>query len=83
MSPRLQKEIILYFFTCFFLKIFFMCTLFKVFIEFATILLLFYIFLARRRLGSQLPEQGSDPHALHWLAEVLTTGPPGKFNEPF
>ena len=79
MSPRLQNEIILYFLTCFFLKIF-MCTLFKVFIEFATILLLFYIFWR----GSGVWDLSSlSRDQTHWMAEVLTTGPPGKFNEPF
>ena len=34
-------------------------------------------------MGSQLPEQGWNPHPLHWMAEVLTAGPPGKFSEPF
>ena len=41
--------------------------LLNVCIEFITILLLFMLcFLAMRRVGSQLPGQGSNPHPLHW-----------------
>ena len=41
---------------------------FKVCIEFVTMLLLFYVlvFLAVRHVGCQLPEQGLNPHLLHW-----------------
>ena len=48
-----------------------MWTTFKVFIEFVTILLLFYVlvFLAPRHVASQLPNQGSNPHPLHWKAK--------------
>ena len=35
-------------------------------------------FLTLRYVGSQLPNQGSNPQPLHWKA-VLTTGSPGKF----
>ena len=45
-----------------------MWTIFKVFIEFVTVLLLFYVlvFLSSRHVGSWLPDQGSNPHFLHW-----------------
>ena len=58
-----------------------MWTIFKVFIEFVTILLLFYVFfgfLATRHMGSYLPDQGSNPNPPTLEGEVLTTGPPGK-----
>ena len=42
----------------------------KVFIEFVTILLLFYVFLATRHVGSQLPQQGLNLHSLHWKASL-------------
>ena len=56
----------------FFFKIFLTWTIFlKVFIEFVTILLLFYVFwfFGTRHVGSQLPNQGSTPHPLHWKAK--------------
>ena len=31
-----------------------------------------------QHVGSQFPDQGSNPHCLHWKRRVLTTGPPGK-----
>ena len=53
---------------------------FKVFIEFVTILLLFYdlVFLAPRHVGSELPGQGLNLHPLHWKEKVSTTEEPGK-----
>ena len=33
---------------------------------------------AAQHLGSQFPNQGSNPCLLQWKREVLTTGPPGK-----
>ena len=50
-----------------FFKIFYVDHL-KIFIEFVTMLPLFYVlvFLAVRHVGSQLPDQGSNPHPLHW-----------------
>ena len=48
---------------------FLMWIILKVFIEFVTILLLFYVFLATRHVGSQLPQQGLNPHSLHWKAK--------------
>ena len=63
---------------CFF-KIFFMWTIFKVFIEFVTILLLFHV-LVFWPLGmwalSSPNRDGTSPPALG--GKVLTTGPPGK-----
>ena len=52
---------------------FFVC-LFNVFIEFVKILLLFYVFgvLATKHVRSQLPDQGSNSHLLHWK-EVKTS----------
>ena len=31
-----------------------------------------------QHVGSQFPNQGSNPCPLHWVLGVLTTGPPGK-----
>ena len=47
---------------------FLMWTTFTVFIEFATILLPFYVlvFLVPRPVGSQLADQGSNLHPRHW-----------------
>ena len=40
------------------------------FIEFVTLLLLLYfVFLAARHVGSQFPDQGLNPHTLHWKAK--------------
>ena len=55
-----------------------MWTIFKVFIEFVTILLLFLCFgiLALRYVGSQLPEWGLNPHpCVGWQGP--NSGPPG------
>ena len=51
-----------------FVCLFVFACLFKVFVEFVTILLLFlcFGFLSGRHVGSQLPRQGSNPHPLHW-----------------
>ena len=48
-----------------------MWTIFKVFIEFVTILLLFYVFsfLATRRVGSELSDQGLNLYRLLWKAK--------------
>ena len=49
-----------------------MGTIFKVFIEFVTILLpvfLCFSVLAARYVGSYVPDQGSNPHPLHWKAK--------------
>ena len=47
-----------------------MWAIFKVFFEFIKVLLLFYVlvFLAMRYVESKLPDQGSNPHPLHWKA---------------
>ena len=52
-----------------FLKIFFMWTMFL--LKMLTIFLLFSVlyFLARRHVGSQLPNQGSNLYLLHWKAK--------------
>ena len=64
----------------FLLRFLWMLTIFKVFIEFGTILFLFYVlvFLTARHVGCQLLDRGSNPppHALE--GEVLTPGSPGK-----
>ena len=48
-----------------------MWTIFKVIIEFVTILLVVYvlIFLAISHVGSSLPDQGSNLHPLPWQAK--------------
>ena len=55
-----------------------MWTTFKVFIEFFTILLLFYVFgfLAAKHEGS--PQPGIKPAPPAMASEVLITRPPGK-----
>ena len=55
-----------------------MQTIFKVFIEFVTILLLFHVFgffcvvffFGRDACGILAPDQGSKPHPLHWKAKT-------------
>ena len=42
---------------------------------------LFIIFLAALQRHVGFPDQGSNPCPLHWKGGVLTTGPPGKFQE--
>ena len=43
----------------------------KVFTKFVTILFLVYVvvfgFLTKKHMGSQVPEQGSNPHPVHWM----------------
>ena len=62
-------------FCCLFFKIFLTWIIFKVFIEFFMVLLpLFYIniymgFMATRHVESWLPNQGLNPHPLHWKAK--------------
>ena len=48
-----------------------MWIIFRVFIAFVTILLLFYVlvFLVMRHGGSELPDQGSNENAPHWKAK--------------
>ena len=64
------------------LRFFFIWTIFKVFIAFVTIFLLFYVlvffFFSLTACGTFAPDQGSNPHPLHLEGEILTTGPSGK-----
>ena len=57
-----------------------MWTIFKVFIEFVTILLLFYVFwfFGREACGILAPRPGIEATPLALEGEVLTTGLPGK-----
>ena len=57
-----------------------MLTIFDVFIEYVTILLLFYalVFLATRHMESLFPDQGSNLNPPHWKHGVLTTRLPDK-----
>ena len=54
-----------------------MWTIFKVFIEFVTILLLFYV-LGHEACGILAPQPGIEPAPPAQEGKVLTTGPPGK-----
>ena len=51
-----------------------MWTIFKIFIGFVTVLLLFYalVFLATRYMGSLAPQPGIKPTPPHWKAQPLT-----------
>ena len=52
---------------------------FKVFIELATVVLLFFCFLAPRHVGSELSTQGLNLYIPSGVeGEIVTTGPPGK-----
>ena len=63
----------------FFFKISLMWTIFKVFIDFVTILLLFYVwFFGRDACGILVPRPGIKPAPPALEGEVLTTEPPGK-----
>ena len=57
-----------------------MWTIFKVFIEFVTILLLFYVFwfFGLKARGILAPQPGIEPAPPAPEGEVLTTEPPGK-----
>ena len=56
-----------------------MWTIFKVLIEFVTILLLFYVlFFGPEACGLLTPRPGIEPTPAALEGEVLTTGPPGK-----
>ena len=61
-----------------------MWTIFKVFIEFVTILLLFYVlfFWVCEACGILTPRPGIEPAPPALEGEVLTTGLPGKFPPP-
>ena len=63
-----------------------MWIIFEVFLEFVTILLLFYVlgfFFPLRHVGSLLPDQGLNLHPLHLKGEDLTTGPPERSLKEF
>ena len=57
-----------------------MWTIFKIFIEFVTILLLFYVFwfFDCEACGILAPHPGIEPTPPALEGKVLTTGPPGK-----
>ena len=62
-----------------FLDVFLMWTIFKVFIEFVSILLLFHIFIfGCKACGILAPGQGIEPISPTLEGGFLTTGPPGK-----
>ena len=69
----------------YFLKTFLMWTVFKVFTEFVTILLLFYIFgfFGQEACGILAPGPGIEPAPPALEGEVLTAGPPGKVSVLF
>ena len=60
-----------------------MWTIFKVFIEFVTILLLFCIlvFFGLKACGNLAPQPGIEPTASALEGKLLTTGSPGKSQE--
>ena len=59
-----------------------MWTIFKVFIEFVIILLLFYVLdFGHEACGILAPWPGIEPALPALEGEVLTTGPPGKSRE--
>ena len=62
-----------------------MWTIFKVFIEFVTILLVFhgFWFFGCKVCGILAPRPGIEPTAPALAGEVLTTGPPGKSLQTF
>ena len=65
--------------TSFFFKDFLTWTILKVFIEFVTMLLLFYVLVFwRQACGILAPQPGIKPAPPALEGEVLTTGPPGK-----
>ena len=60
-----------FFLSVFVFKTFLTWTIFKVFIEFFTTLLLFCVsvFLAEGHVGSWPPDQGLNPHPMHWRVD--------------
>ena len=56
-------------------------TIFKVFIEFVTILFLFYV--GHEACGIIAPQPGIEPAPPALEGKVLTTGPPGKSQKSF
>ena len=77
---EIQVFLVFFFFKTFFL----MWIIFKVFIEFVTVLLLlffflsFFFFLVEEHVGSSFPDQGSNLYPLHWK-EKSATGLRGRF----
>ena len=63
-----------------FFKIFFMWIVFKVFIEFVTVLLWFYVlfFFSCKSCGILAPQPGIEPTPPALEGEVLISGPPGR-----
>ena len=57
-----------------------MWTIFKVFIEFVTVLFLFYVwgFFGCEACEILAPRPGTEPASPALEGEILTTGPPGK-----
>ena len=43
----------------------------------------FFLIFGYLDCGNQFPNQGSNPHPLRWKCRVLTTGPPGKYQQFF
>ena len=67
-----------------FLKIFLLWAIFKVFIEFITILLLFYVLIFwPQACGILAPQPGIKPSSPALEGKVITTGPPGKSHAEF
>ena len=62
--------------------VFLMWTIFKVFIEFVTIFLLFYAFFGHEACGILAPRPGIEPSPPALECGVLTTGPPGESRYP-
>ena len=61
-----------------------MWTILKVFIEFVTILLLFYVLVfGHEACGILAPRPGIEPTTPELEGKVSTTGPPGKSHRPF
>ena len=57
-----------------------MWTIFKVFIKFVTVLLLFYVLAFGQEVcGALAPQSESKPTSPALEGKVLTTGPPGKY----
>ena len=75
MAGRIEDSISRMFF---FLRFFFMWAIFKVFIEFVTIMFLFCVlfFFGHEACGILVPQLGIQP--ISPFIEVLTTEPPGK-----
>ena len=62
------------FYSILFYSILFYCTLFYSILFYC----IFWLCHTIRHVGSQFPDQGSNPCPLQWKGGVLTTGPPGK-----